>query len=216
MTMPWPVPNGPEWRIIQVVSDDTAHTINAEQRQRLVNWLSANGLDPKQVALKAISVETEWRGGEPGRSLIRFWQHYTDPSGAKLINERTRGPLLVERWVQQQVPLAPEPSPDGAEEDVRLPSTLSTSDALMREYHRRRTHIEARTDYTPLASAQVQGELIGLRGALGIALKGQVRGDEADRIAMQEYDRWLGGAEADKAACACALCTAPKESEDDE
>lgn len=116
MTMPWPVPNGPEWRIVQVVSDDTANTINAEQRQRLVRWLSVNGLDPKQVALKAIAVETEWRGDKPGRSLIRFWQHYTDPSGAKLINEKTRGPLLFERWVQQQVPLVPEPSPGDAEE----------------------------------------------------------------------------------------------------
>ncbi|WP_033239975.1 hypothetical protein [Streptomyces albidoflavus] len=103
------------------------------------------------------------------------------------------------------------------EEPVEIRAVpTATSDALMREYHRRRTHIEARTDYTPLANAQVQGELIGLRGALGIALDGQVRGGEADRIAMQEYDRWLEGAEADKAACACALCMAPKESEDDE
>ncbi|MEU5360286.1 hypothetical protein ACFY9R_28835 [Streptomyces albidoflavus] len=121
MTPHWPVPNGPEWRIVQVVSDDTANTINAEQRQRLVHWLSANGLDPKQVALKAITVETEWRGDTPCRSLIHFWQHHTDPSGAKLINERTRGPLLFERWVQQQVPLAPEPSPGDAEEGTCPP-----------------------------------------------------------------------------------------------
>ncbi|KPC69476.1 hypothetical protein ADL35_41845 [Streptomyces sp. NRRL WC-3753] len=118
MTMPWPVPNGPEWRIVQVVSDDAANTASAEQRQRIVDWLSANEVDPKQVALKAIAVETEWRGDKPCRSLIRFWQYCTDPSGAKLINERTRGPLLFERWVQQQVPLAPEPPADSVEEGL--------------------------------------------------------------------------------------------------
>ncbi|MFJ3283273.1 hypothetical protein [Streptomyces halstedii] len=60
--------------------------------------------------------------------------------------------------------------------------------SLLREYHRRLTHYKRvpSGDREPLADAQVSGELIGLRGALGIALDGQVRGGEADRIAMQE------------------------------
>ncbi|MFJ1782517.1 hypothetical protein ACIOKA_38060 [Streptomyces anulatus] len=82
----------------------------------------------------------------------------------------------------------------------------STADSILREYHRRKTHYQARRDLTPLAAVQVQGELIGLRGALGIALGGEVQDGEADRLAAQKYQSWRASAEAKSAACACVLC----------
>lgn len=82
----------------------------------------------------------------------------------------------------------------------------STVASLLREYHRRLTHYRTHADRTPFADAQVQGELIGLRGALGIVLGGAVQGGDADRLAVQEYNRWLTSGESDTAACACTQC----------
>lgn len=83
---------------------------------------------------------------------------------------------------------------------------MTTANSILREYHRRMTHFQASPDRTPLATAQVQGELIGLRGALGIALGGEVQGGEADRLAAQKYQSWVASAEAKSAACTCVLC----------
>ncbi|MFK8851252.1 hypothetical protein [Streptomyces sp. Ac-502] len=85
----------------------------------------------------------------------------------------------------------------------------ATAIALLHEYHRRLTHSDVRTPtLDPLASAQLQGELIGLRGALGIALGGRIQGGEADVLAAEKYARWKDGREADDASCTCALCGA--------
>ncbi|MFJ5886884.1 hypothetical protein [Streptomyces californicus] len=84
--------------------------------------------------------------------------------------------------------------------------TTATANLILREYHRRMTHFQASPDRAPLAATQVQGELIGLRGALGIALGGEVQGGAADRLAAQKYRSWVASAEAQSAACACALC----------
>ncbi|GGZ82296.1 hypothetical protein [Streptomyces rubiginosohelvolus] len=83
---------------------------------------------------------------------------------------------------------------------------MTTANSILREYHRRMTHFQARPDLTPLAAAQVQGELIGLRGALGISLGGEVQGGEADRLAAQKYQSWVTSTEAQSAACTCVLC----------
>ena len=83
----------------------------------------------------------------------------------------------------------------------------SAAESIMHEYHRRLTHFEKREPaYTPLARAQVAGELIGLRGALGIALGGSVRGGDADGLAVQEHGRWRVSSEAEGATCACDGC----------
>ncbi|MFF2731781.1 hypothetical protein ACFVS9_28220 [Streptomyces sp. NPDC058008] len=83
----------------------------------------------------------------------------------------------------------------------------ATIDSLLREYHRRLTHFEAREEaLTPFAGAQLHGELMGLRGAIGIALDGTVRGGDADRLAAERYALWRESGEADAAACACGLC----------
>ncbi|MEW2068633.1 hypothetical protein [Streptomyces sp. NPDC007346] len=81
----------------------------------------------------------------------------------------------------------------------------ATVDSLLREYHRRLTHYHAPADRTPFAEAQLHGELMGLRGAIGIALDGTVRGGDADRLAVEQYALWRESGEADAAACACDL-----------
>ena len=83
----------------------------------------------------------------------------------------------------------------------------ATVDSLLREYHRRLTHYHAPADRTPFAEAQLHGELMGLRGAIGIALGGTARGGDADRLAVEQYALWRESGEAAAAACTCNLCT---------
>lgn len=86
--------------------------------------------------------------------------------------------------------------------------TTNAADLILREYHRRLTHITKHQPYNvSQQSAQLQGELIGLRGALGIALGGQVRGGKADRLAATRYAEWQDSAEAAAASCTCDMCT---------
>ncbi|MFE4915807.1 hypothetical protein ACFRCX_30345 [Streptomyces sp. NPDC056652] len=79
---------------------------------------------------------------------------------------------------------------------------LTVADRILHEYHRRLSHAQ---HVVPL-NAQVQGELIGLRGALGIALGGDVKGGDADRLAHARYAEWGASEEAASASCACRMC----------
>lgn len=84
----------------------------------------------------------------------------------------------------------------------------TTADLILHEYHRRLTHIDKRQpDPRSLVGVQLHGELIGLRGALGIALGGQVQGGEADRLAAARYAELRDSALSSTTSCTCCLCT---------
>jgi len=78
------------------------------------------------------------------------------------------------------------------------------TDAIAAELHRRTTRLyelvagKAFNASTPEASEpsalrveHVRGEVIGLRGALGILLGGTVPGGTADQLALSYYEQWL-------------------------
>jgi len=77
------------------------------------------------------------------------------------------------------------------------------TDAIAQELHRRTTRLYelcatrafATDREAPEASTanieHVRGEVIGLRGALGIALDGSVSGGDADQRALAYYQQWL-------------------------
>lgn len=107
-----PVPHPVEWRIITVVSE--GQQISKEQRARIVAWLRANGIDPRRVALGAITIECKMRGERPGRQIIGFTEYYEDADGHREMNCKTLdGPLTYQRWVEQKVPIEPDPAWNG-------------------------------------------------------------------------------------------------------
>ena len=70
------------------------------------------------------------------------------------------------------------------------------ADALAAELHRRAVRLEELRPYKSSAclgcpALQVDGEVIGLRGALGIVLGGTVPGGTADELAHAYYRDWL-------------------------
>jgi hypothetical protein len=70
------------------------------------------------------------------------------------------------------------------------------ADALAAEWHRRHQRLEELTKRGPEAQVaiveHVRGELVGLRGALGILLGGEVEGGTADLLGWSYYQEWLG------------------------
>lgn len=83
---------------------------------------------------------------------------------------------------------------------------------LTRELHRRVTHLgvsrAASEDAVPNERwLQVMGEVIGLRGALGIALGGRVQGGGADELAQAHYWQWVTENASDLSRCDCVLCS---------
>lgn len=103
-----PVPHPVEQRIITVVAD--WQQISEEQRTRIVTWLKANGIDPRRVARSAITIECKMRGDRPGRQVIGFTEYYENSQGQREMNWQTLdGALTYQRWVEQQVPLEPDP-----------------------------------------------------------------------------------------------------------
>jgi len=106
-----PVPH-PERRIVTVIAE--GQQITSEQRTRVSDWLRANGIDPRRVLPGPITVECKMQGDVPGRQVIGFWEFYEDADGRRVINERTLNEALkYERWVEQRVPLAPDPAWQG-------------------------------------------------------------------------------------------------------
>ncbi|KPC73457.1 hypothetical protein ADL27_52020 [Streptomyces sp. NRRL F-6602] len=104
-----PVPHPVERRIVTVVAE--GQEISSEQRERVKAWLQANGIDPRRVALGAITVECTLHGDQPGRQVIGFTEYYETPDGQREMNWKTQdGALTLQRWVVQQVPIEPDPA----------------------------------------------------------------------------------------------------------
>lgn len=85
---------------------------------------------------------------------------------------------------------------------------------LVRELHRRATHLDTlraapADEVSDDQWVNVSGEVLGLRGALGIALGGQVRGGDADRLAVAHYDAWKAEHASPFNRCRCILCAPP-------
>jgi hypothetical protein len=109
-----PVPHPLERRIVTVVAE--GQQVSIEQRQRIVTWLKANGIEPRRVADGAITVEYRMRGDRSGPGVIGFREYYESPQGHRTINERTLdGTLTYERWVRETTPLEPDPAWEGWE-----------------------------------------------------------------------------------------------------
>lgn len=107
-----PAPFPVETRIVTVVKDGDA--LSPEQRERLCKWLRANGIDPARVAHFPITVESRIRGAEDTNHVIGFTEYYLDEEGHKVINMKTLdGVMTYQRWVQQQVPIEPDPQWEG-------------------------------------------------------------------------------------------------------
>jgi hypothetical protein len=104
-----PVPSPVERRIVTVVAD--RQELSEEQQARVMRWLEANGLDPKRVARRAITIECNVRGREESAHVIGFSEFYVDNDGRKVIDEKTLlDAFTYERWVRQIVQLEPDPS----------------------------------------------------------------------------------------------------------
>ncbi len=82
---------------------------------------------------------------------------------------------------------------------------------LVRELHRRATHLEAirgaSADTVPNETwLHASGEVLGLQGALGIALGGQVAGGNADQDALEFYKAWVARNASEWNRCRCQVC----------
>lgn len=105
------VPHPVVQHIVTVVKE--GQEISGEQRSRTNAWLTANGIDPATVALAEISVQYSMRGTEKGRSLIQFTQYVSEGDGRRVFDWRTKSALTVQRLVEQQVELEPDPTWEG-------------------------------------------------------------------------------------------------------
>lgn len=75
-----------------------------------------------------------------------------------------------------------------------MPEPRNVPNALAEELYRRAARLEElRADPTssPSVRDHLLGELIGLRGALGIALGHRVPGGDADAAGINYYEQWL-------------------------
>lgn len=81
-------------------------------------------------------------------------------------------------------------------EAAKTQQTTGPAENLAQELHRRATRLEElRLDLDSegqdAKQMQVAGEVIGLRGALGVVLGGTVQGGSADRLGSDYYRAWL-------------------------
>lgn len=84
---------------------------------------------------------------------------------------------------------------------------------LTRELHRRATHLETirgvgEDQVSTEAWVMVTGEVLGLQGALGIALDAATVGGNADQVAQAHYQAWAAEHASEWNRCRCELCTA--------
>lgn len=105
------VPHPVVQHIVTVIKD--GQVIGDEQRERVAAWLTANGIDPKTVDQQEIRVECTMRGTEKGRSLIHFTQYVSESDGRRVFDWRTKSALTVQRLVEQQVEIDPDPAWQG-------------------------------------------------------------------------------------------------------
>lgn len=114
-----PVPSPVERRVVTVFRE--GQELSDEQGERIKRWLAANGLDPKRVARKTITVECNVRGESENAHIIGFTEFYVDETGSKVIDEKTlQDAAMYQRWVRQIVPLEPDPNWGGWSEQDRL------------------------------------------------------------------------------------------------
>jgi hypothetical protein len=73
----------------------------------------------------------------------------------------------------------------------------AAADAIAAEMHRRWSRLDElhksleRTEAAERRRMQLHGEVMGLRGALGIVLGGSVPGGSADRLGMEYHLAWM-------------------------
>lgn len=106
------VPHPVERRIVTVTSE--GREISSEQRERVVAWLKANGIEPADVVPGDIRVETSVYGDRE-RSFIAFTQYVNDANGTRIFDWREKGALTVERLVEQDAELPADPAWEGWE-----------------------------------------------------------------------------------------------------
>lgn len=123
---PHTVPRPRETRIVTVVEDGQA--ISEEQRERICVWLRANGVDPKTVSRKALTIE--YAEGPFGRSPGRIWftQYYVNAEGSKEHAQHTNEAVQFRRCVHQTVEL---------DSDPRLPELLAAEEARRNAWRER-------------------------------------------------------------------------------
>lgn len=101
------VPHPVETRVVTVV--EHGQKISNEQRGRVAAWLQANGIDPRNVAEDEITLECKVFGDQRGRDLIGFTQYYVE-DGCKVHAIVKNDAVKFHRYVEQKVPLEPDPS----------------------------------------------------------------------------------------------------------
>ncbi|MFG2970848.1 hypothetical protein ACGFZS_47025 [Streptomyces sp. NPDC048288] len=77
----------------------------------------------------------------------------------------------------------------------RTDAVKVAAEALAAELHRRSQRLEELQPDPGVCNGvkeQLHGELVGLRGALGIVLGGHVMGGTADALGFDYYQGWLG------------------------
>lgn len=116
-----PVPSPVIKHVVTITEEDQA--ISSEQRERIVRWLQANGIDPSTVAQGRVTVEYHMYGTKPGRQYIGFTQYYVE-NGLKVHSFVTNNAVTFHRYVEQTVELEPDPSWEGWEKhEERLAKT---------------------------------------------------------------------------------------------
>lgn len=106
-----PVPYPVDFWIVTVVTG--GQNISTEQRQRVGEWLEANGIKPSTVSAQdGITVEHRQYGENQVVSRICFSQYALDESGQKFGEQDAEGvfdAVKISRRVVQSVDLAPDP-----------------------------------------------------------------------------------------------------------
>lgn len=138
-------------------------------------WLDGAGKAPSEEALKSASVL-----GAALPTSVPLRVYPTEAGGVSL------------EWDDQHGGHEIEVQPDG--HLVLMTVERDGADAVAAELHRRALRLEelkADPDTTPSTLDEVRGELIGLRGALGIVLGGSVAGGQADAMGINFYESWM-------------------------
>lgn len=107
-----PVPN-PVVQHVVLIAEEGQH-LSSEQRERIVRWLRANGVDPSSVAKERITLEYKMYGPNQGRQFIGFTQFHLE-NGQKVPALKTNSVVTFHRYVEQTVELEPDPSWEGWE-----------------------------------------------------------------------------------------------------
>jgi hypothetical protein len=107
-----PVPNPVIKHVVLIVEE--GQDLSSEQRDRVVRWLRANGVDPSNVTADRITLEYKMYGSKQGRQFIGFTQYYVE-DGHRVHAVTTNSAVKFQRHVEQTVALEPDPSWEGWE-----------------------------------------------------------------------------------------------------